>query len=193
MKDLLTILSSDPGYVSYGYSVVQFAKAKNRLKFRIIENGMCRDTVSNLKDGKTLRNQLNAYNAFITNLIDQHSVDGLCGERFMTRGINGPSVEMVNFMLGVMITSANLPVKLWPAVVWKNACRRKGVDLKHWYKYCKATPHQLDATLIGIYTGYMAYGYKDFGNLNLEKLMPTICERVEETTDEKLVNRKMRK
>lgn len=190
---MLTLLSSDPGYTNYGYSVIQFNRLDNRLRFRILKNGLCRDTVSNLKDSKVLRKQLDAYDSFVTNLVSTYKVDALCAERFMTRGINGPSVEMVNFMLGVMIQSTGLPVKLWPAVVWKNAAKRKGVDLKHWYKWCRATPHQLDSALIGIYTGYLAYGYKDFGELDLNAAMPTICEAVENTTDEKLTNRKMRR
>lgn len=190
---MLTLLSSDPGFANYGYSVVQFKRKGEALKFRVIENGLCRATVSNMKDSKLLKTQLDAYDKFITDLVVKYKVDALCAERFMTRGINGPSVEMVNFMLGVMIQTTGLRVKLWPAVVWKNAVRRRGVDLKYWYKYCKATPHQLDSVLIGIYTGYLAYGHKDFEGLDLEAMMPTICEMVENTTDEKLTNRKLRK
>lgn len=189
---MLTILSSDPGYTNYGWSIVQFRKSDSGLSFRVVENGLCRSTVSNLKDGKVLSQQLEEYAKFMKSLIEKHNVDAICAERFMTRGINGPSVEMVNFMLGVLVSLAKKPVKLWPAVVWKNALRRKGVELKEWYKYCRTTPHQLDAVLIGVYTGYVAYGYKDFGDLNIKKLMPRLIDQVESTTEEKLFNRKGR-
>lgn len=193
VNKLLTLLSSDPGSSNYGYAVVQFNKTDDRLKFRVIENGLCHSTVNGLKDSKVLATQLKAYEQFLIDLRNKFKVDALCAERYMTRGINGPTVEYVNFMLGVMIQSSQLPVRLWPAVVWKNAMKRAGVDLKYWYKYCRATPHQLDAVLIAIYTGHFAYGYKDFGDTPIEKLMPTIIDQVEATTCEKLFNRKLRK
>lgn len=189
---MLTLLSSDPGSTNYGFAVVQFKKDGDDLRFRIVENGLCRSTVNSLKDSKTLASQLTEYEKFIRALITKHNADGLCAERYMTRGINGPTVEYVNFMLGVMMQSSKLPVRLWPAVVWKNAMKRAGVDLKYWYKYCRTTPHQLDAALIGIYTGHFAYGHKDFGPTDIEKAMPRIIEQVESTTEEKLFKRKLR-
>lgn len=191
---MLTLLSSDPGFRNYGFSVVQFRKqGDNDLAFRILEAGHCSATVSNLKSGKVLVAQLAAYKEFLRAKVDKYGVQAFTAERFMTRGVNGPSIEMVNFMLGVMVSSFDKPVKLWPAVTWKNAVRRKGVDLSYWYKWCKASPHQLDATLIGIYTGYRAYGFNDFGNLDLEDRMPSIIERLESVSLEPLVNRKLRK
>lgn len=194
VNNLLTILSSDPGFRNYGFSVVQFRRdSKGNLAFRVRECGHCTATVSNLKSGKVLVAQLDAYKQFLSGKIDKYGVQAFSAERFMTRGVNGPSIEMVNFMLGVMVSSFNKPVKLWPAVTWKNAVRRKGVDLSYWYKWCKTSPHQLDATLIGLYTGYRAYGYTDFGDLDLEDVMPSIVDQMESVSLEPLTNRVARR
>ena len=191
---MIRIFAHDPGYSNYGWAVVEAQKvAPQGLRFRVLENGLCHATVNQLKSGKILREQMAQYEKFLQDVRDKYKPDGVAAERFMTRGINGPSVEMVNFMLGVLVKTSNSPVKLMPAATWKNGVTRNGADLKEWYKFAKVAPHQLDACLIGVYTACQAYGIKDFGDMDLSGMKERITDQIEATTIEKLYNRKARK
>lgn len=93
-------------------------------------------------------------------------------------------------MLGGVLTPIDLPIKLIPAVTWKSAIKREGVDLKEVYRKCRAQPHQVDATLIGVYVGLYAFKLKGFKGSNISKLMPGIIKQIEDTSLNRLVNRR---
>lgn len=192
---MITLFSNDPGTANYGYAVVQTTKVKNKIRFQVLENGLCPSTVKNLKDVREHRQEVDAYMAWAQGIKDRYEPDAVCIERFMTRGIKGPTVECVNQMIGGLEMGVfyGTPLKMMPAATWKNAVTRSGVDLNATYKVARVTPHQLDACLIGIYTGHQGFGVKDFGETDLPKVLNKLLDQIEATSTYKLANRKMKR
>ncbi len=187
---IVKILSNDPGKSNYAYSVVTVSRVGEKLDFSVLENGMISTTVTQIKESKILRKELSAYSKTMKTLERLHKPNCIAAERYMTRGIRGPLVEQINLMLGMLIARTTLPIKLIPAVTWKTAIKREGIDLKGVYKSCKATPHQIDATLIGIYTGLQ--GFKIKGFTGFKPHMKRIIEEIETTSVTRLINRKIK-
>jgi Holliday junction resolvasome RuvABC endonuclease subunit len=189
---ILRLLSLDPGTANFGWAVVEVRHNKGQVAARVLENGKCEHTVHTLKNAKEMREEMLQFELWLGLIMGQYEPQAATAERFMTRGINGPTVECVNIMIGQVLTLVDLPFKIMPAATWKNAISRSGVDLKEQYKLTKVTPHQVDAAMIGIYTGCQAYGFKDFGPLDLEYLFPRLLRQLEDTSTAKLINRKIK-
>lgn len=187
----MRLLALDPGTSNFGYAVVEVRHNKGQVAARVLENGKCEHTVRTLKTGKIMREEMDQFELFIGTLYGQYQPDAVAAERYMTRGINGPTVECVNIMIGQVLTLLPIPFKIMPAATWKNGISRQDIDLKEQYKLTKVTPHQLDASMIGVYTACQAYGLKDFGPLNLEVFFPKWLRQLEETSTCKLINRKI--
>jgi hypothetical protein len=188
------ILSLDPGTANFGYAVVDIARHPKKAKsvvFRVLENGKCPSTVCTLKSSPVLREEMSRFEYWLGSLVSEYEPDAVAAERFMTRGIKGPTVECVNIMIGMVTVLVPRPFKIMPAATWKNAVNRSGVDLKSAYKLTSVSPHQLDASLIGLYTGCAAYHLKDFGELDLQSVMPKLFVNLEETATVPLINRKL--
>jgi len=98
----------------------------------------------------------------------QHKPNGMIAERFQTRGNGGPLIEQVSCMLGILRgTYPDTSIKLTIASAWKNSMNRRFADefrghalyanekgefdLRQVYDHIDVQPHQLDASLIGIY------------------------------------------
>lgn len=190
----MRILSLDPGTANFGYAVVDVARhprKDNSVVFKVVENGKCPSTVHTLKSSSILREEMSQFEYWLGGLVTQYTPDAVAAERFMTRGIKGPTVECVNIMIGMVTVLIPRPFKIMPAATWKNAVTRSGADLKEAYKLTKVSPHQLDASLIGLYTGCAAYKLKDFGSLDLEAVLPKLFLNLEETATVPLINRKL--
>lgn len=187
----MRILSLDPGTVNFGYAVIDIRHKNNKTAFKVLENGKCESTVRTLKTGKTMREEMALYELWLGDLVGRYQPHAVSAERFMTRGINGPTVECVNIMLGITFTLIDLPFKIMPAATWKNAVTRQEVDLKAQYKKTRVTPHQVDAALIGVYTGCQAFKLEQFGDLDLPELFPSFLRQMDATSTFKLVNRKI--
>lgn len=189
-----TIFSHDFGSANYGYGITQVKLVGDRILFRILENGLCPSTIRDLSSIKQRRTERDGFVDWLTKIRDQHNPDVLAGERYMTRGIKGPTIESVNIMIGAVENSpAFWPqmIKVIPAATWKNAVKRAGIDLKAEYKRVRVTPHQLDAVLIGLYIGFRGYGRKDFGDMDLPSIWDKILDQVELTSTNRLINRKV--
>lgn len=189
-----TIFSHDFGSANYGYGITQVKLVGDRILFRILENGLCPSTIRDLSSIKQRRTERDGFVDWLTKIRDQHRPDVLAGERYMTRGIKGPTIESVNIMIGAVENSpAFWPqmIKVIPAATWKNAVKRAGIDLKSEYKRVRVTPHQLDAVLIGLYIGFRGYGRKDFGDMDLPSIWDKILDQVELTSTNRLINRKV--
>lgn len=189
-----TIFSHDFGSANYGYGITQVKLVGDRILFRILENGLCPSTIRDLSSIKQRRTERDGFVDWLTKIRDQHNPDVLAGERYMTRGIKGPTIESVNIMIGAVENSpAFWPqmIKVIPAATWKNAVKRAGIDLKAEYKRVRVTPHQLDAVLIGLYIGFRGYGRKDFGDVDLPSIWDKILDQVELTSTNRLINRKV--
>ena len=159
-----------------------------RLKFRLLENGLCPCPMNNLKDHKIRQRQRLEYLEWVRRMSQKFEARAIFAERYMTRGIKGPTIESVNMMLG-LLQSLLLPDRYIPAAVWKNAVTRQGIDLKQEYKYCLTAPHQLDATLIGVWGLHQAFNIKDLGSMN-NKTFGVLLKEVARTSTAKLYNRK---
>lgn len=188
---ILRLLALDPGTSNFGYAVVEVRHNKGQVAARVLENGKCEHTVRTLKNAKTMREEMDQFELWLGGLVGQYAPQAVAAERYMTRGINGPTVECVNIMIGQVLTLVDLPFKIMPAATWKNAISRQEIDLKEQYKLTRVTPHQVDAAFIGIYTGCQAYGLKDFGPLDLEGFFPKVLRQLEDTSTSKLINRKV--
>lgn len=186
----MRLLSLDPGTANFGYAVIDVTHNKGKIHVEVLENGKCLSTVRTLKTAGMLRQEMAWFEFWLGDLVARWKPNAVSGERYMTRGINGPTVECVNIMLGIVFTLVPLPFKIMPAATWKNAIGRQDLDLKDWYKRSGVTPHQFDACMIGVYTACKAFGYKDFGPIDLEKLFRKLCVDLDATSTVKLVNRK---
>lgn len=184
----LRIFAHDPGSRNYGYAIVEGQKKGNKIEVRILENGLCPCPMNNLKDHKIRQKQRDLYLDWVYSTVKKWNVQGMFAERYMTRGIKGPTIESVNMMLG-LLQSLCMPDRYIPAAVWKNAVRRQGIDLGSEYKICKTAPHQLDASLIGVWAVYQAFNEKDFGAMNQRRFVKLI-DNIERTSRAKLYNRK---
>lgn len=187
----MRILSLDPGTVNFGFAVVDIRHKRGKTSFRVLENGKCEQTVKTLKTAKTMREEMALYEMWLGDLVARYGPQAIAAERYMTRGINGPTVECVNIMIGMTLTLVEKPFKIMPAATWKNAVTRQGVDLKAAYKKTMVTPHQVDAALIGVYTGCQAFKLNQFGDLNLPKIFYNFLRQLEETSTTRLTNRKV--
>lgn len=187
----MRILALDPGTANFGYAVVDIKHQHGKVSFKVLENGKCEPTVRTLKTAKVMREEMALFELWLGDLVGTYNPQAVAAERYMTRGINGPTVECVNIMLGQVLTLVPLPFKIMPAATWKNAVSRQEVDLREQYKKTMVTPHQVDAALIGIYTGCQAFHLKDFGPLNWHSQFEPFLRMLENTSTAKLINRKI--
>ena len=104
--------------------------------------------------------------------------DGIIAERFQTRGNGGPLIEQVSSMLGLIRGRyPKIPIKLTVASAWKNKLNRRfECDLKEIYPTVAVQPHQLDATLIGV------YGLESGLDTNIDYDLEDIISQVENTS-----------
>lgn len=139
------ILGLDPGSRNFGISLVGI---KNK-RIIVYANSVMMNPVNNLI------NFIDSSDLFLSELSNwlEFQPDGIIAERFQTRGNGGPLIEMVSSMLGLIRGSyPETPIKLTVASAWKNRFNRRfETDLKLIYPDIEVQPHQLDATLIGIY------------------------------------------
>lgn len=89
----IKLLSSDPGVKNYAYSIVTVKKQGTSFKVTVHENGMIPQTVQAINVPSVLVKELKAYLTVIKRLVKKHKPNVLSAERYMTRGIKGPTVE----------------------------------------------------------------------------------------------------
>lgn len=145
------VLAQDPGSRNYAISVIQGAVVRGKLKIKIRESFLLQTLVQQLKDPELLYEEKVAYEKSLRALIKTHKPQALVFERFMTRGIRGATIEYVSVMLGVLAGLTRLRVHAIPAVTWKSQVKKWGIDLESIYAGTKTTPHQIDATLMGVW------------------------------------------
>ena len=164
------LLASDPGSKNYGYSVlsvkataVPLNKKVNQMKKLIVtllEVGVIKSKLTSLKDVSLAGRELMAYRKELRSIAKRHQTTFQIAERYMSRRMGGVTIEIVNQLIGALRVEAQIignPLKLIPSSQWKNELKRRGVDLDIKYKDAKKvkrTPHELDATLIGVYGAF---------------------------------------
>jgi hypothetical protein len=148
------ILGCDPGSRNFGIALVGLVGKKPR----VFANAVMMRPVNTLTT-------INQSSRIFLEELDQwvlQGIDGIVAERFQTRGgaSMGPLIECVSAMIGSML-SYEKPVKAIIASQWKTAFKRRfGQDLKDLYDSVQVQPHQLDASLIGIYGLEQGLGLK---------------------------------
>jgi hypothetical protein len=145
----MLIAAFDPGVKNFGVAVVD----PHTLK--IIAHWLNPHTVQTLGDDKRI--QITGYKKFLRDMKRKHGCTHMIAERFQVRGsLHGISTEAVSFMLGIAETNFPNKTRFVIASQWKTAYNRNGLDLKAlykelWQKPYRITPHQIDASLIGMW------------------------------------------
>lgn len=145
----MMLAAFDPGSKNFGVAVVDPATLK------ILAHWLNPYTVQTLGEDK--RPQIAGYKKFLRDMKRKHNCTHLIAERFQARGsLSGISIEVVSFMLGLAESSFPNSTRFVIASQWKTAYNRSGLDLRAlykelWQKPYRITPHQIDASLIGMW------------------------------------------
>ena len=197
----MKIISFDPGEKNFAYSM-NMHKNEGGLKHKVIKNGLVANCINNLKTSEILEGQHIKFCDEISRMIAEFQPDFVVMERFMGRGIKvGTTSETTNIMIGVIITlcrSLNIPFKLVNASTWKNAynAARSKIEpnnIKDEYKLIGTTPHQYDATMIGIYYAHILSHETPFRRWSDEMVRDSVMASVERSSEVKLVQRRVKR
>jgi len=145
----VTVLSLDPGVTNCAWAVLE---SDRRGRVKLLGTGMIQNTVKEFT-GDGVRESSRKFIGEIQQLIEEFSVTHLIAERFMSRGMKGLTIELVNAMLGILLNSwkgRRGTFKLVTAAQWKNEWNRNS-DLTTFYGMCNCEVHQVDAIGIGLY------------------------------------------
>lgn len=167
---MLTVLGLDPGTANFGYAVVQvFMQPK--YKYRIITHGMIDEAVQEMS-GLDVGERMQKFEKRIRSLKRMHNIDVAVGERFMTRGHKGTTIEAVSAMLGITASVFKNEVAFIPASQWKNAINKK-LELEGLYESMKhygIAAHRVDAVGIALYGSTLSIGEPHYSTINSKDL-----------------------
>lgn len=158
MSKEIIILAADPGTANFGYTVLKATIRENLrpTKLQVLQFGRINCTLREMTGSLSMNAR--TYSASIKYLIDKFDVDACIMERFQTRGLGGPTIELVSTMIGIATSiclERELPIKAIIASQWKIAAKRVGVELEDIYSAHKeaegVSPHEVDSLFIGIY------------------------------------------
>lgn len=145
----VTVLSLDPGVTNCAWAVLDSGRSG---AVKLLATGMIQNTVREFT-GDAVRESSARFTNEIQQLVEEYSVTHLIAERFMSRGMKGLTIELVNAMLGILINGwkgRRGTLKLVTAAQWKNEWNRNS-DLTAFYAECDCEVHQVDAIGIGLY------------------------------------------
>lgn len=173
------ILSFDPGTQNFAFSVQEYTFVDGKLSMKIIGTGMFTKCVTQLT-GNHMNKQIRKFVAAMKKLDKKYKPDRIFLERFQSRGLTGTTIECINIMIGlILFIFASKEPNIYLASTWKNRINKKligtyegkkqldatykdfGLQRKHSLK----TPHELDATLIGVYSASRLFGLEDFSGI----------------------------
>lgn len=176
------ILSCDPGCPNFGISVLDYTDGKVTL----LRNGIVKNPLRDLRANFTEQLEV-LIDEVKTYWLQGKPPDGIICERFQSRGLKGDLIEKVTAMITALhFAFPHARFRLITAATWKNAYRRANeTELDRVYKVAKVTPHQMDATLIGLY-GVWLISCKPAFVVNLTIILPI----VESVSVDRLINRK---
>ncbi|WOL24468.1 Holliday junction resolvase [Yersinia phage fHe-Yen9-02] len=166
----MRILAGDPGKVNFALSIIEV----NGTKIEFLGTRMFNRPIQNLTGD--MRQVTKEFLDEIRKIDKQYGpFDGMCFERFQSRGLGGNTIEAISLMLGVLCSYAltkKIPIDIITASQWKNAFNRT-MDLKGLYEEFKLTSkkspkaiHEFDASLIGVYKFYKQSNIKPFVGMN---------------------------
>ena len=189
-------LGFDPGTKHFGWAAVS---GHHRL---VLANGLFKHPLSSLKKNEAAKSML-LFNAETRALFDEWRPECIAIERFLPRpGANISITEPINIAVGTLSSmfpfgykGVEHPATYMPTPAqWKAAYEANSVvALEDTYKTCRVTPHQLDASLLALYGAAEERGEEPFVNLRRKSEWIDLIECVEETSKEKLINRKVKR
>ena len=146
----ITVFANDPGSRNSGFAIVKGTLDKRRrLQIKVVKNGMLFKLVTQLKDNATLNKEAEEFKQTIVKIVNKFGIDQIIIERFMTRGLGGPLIEIVSVMIGLVL--GIVPVQAIPAVTWKVWAKKQSLDLDAMYKAARVPPHQVDSVCMAIF------------------------------------------
>lgn len=176
----LTVCGMDPGKSNFAYSIVKVA-FEEPFRYKVVTTGMVENVVFDLTKG--VRQQSKLFKREAWKILKTHQVDVLVAERYQNRGrMRGNTIELVNYMLGVLDQARTQDYVVITASQWKNAFNRF-YCLKDFYGEVELVEHRIDATLIALYGAYQYLDVqaKQFSFLDTTKSVQTLRERIGKT------------
>lgn len=175
-------LSLDPGVKNFAYSILELipviVKGNSTVKVRVIKTGILEFPIQSTSGIQT------SVVMFLTELafmINTHKCSGIIIEQFQSRGFGTKLLELVNIMLGAIVAHfQHIDVVIFSASAWKRAAKDK-FDLDKEYKIITCTPHELDATYIGVYGLFRLLEIKPFNGYS-SAYMLSIARQVEKVS-----------
>jgi hypothetical protein len=187
------LLTFDPGSVNMGIAATMLDLEKR--KARVLANAVMENPIKGLVHD--IQGTRQRFVKEVDAWVERFKPHGMVMERFQSRGLRGNTAEEVSIMIGIMLEryGSRLPFKIITAATWKNDFHRKWndgktsgeVDLKELYKEVCVPPHQLDATLIGL------YGLKIGTRVDFDYDLDRLLGAVEHASLCRLINRVRRR
>jgi hypothetical protein len=148
--EIITALAVDPGTTNGAWSVVSMT---TQGVLTVKASGKIYSTITDLTGNQAQR--VGEFKSEISSIAKRFNVNAFAVERFQARGFKGPTIEMVNVMIGLMAGHlvdhhAVKLVSMIPPAEWKNPWNRKG-SLDEFYTKVNCVVHQTDAVGIGVY------------------------------------------
>lgn len=188
------IIGLDPGTKNYAYSIIKvtpwITSKGSTLKITPLKTGLLSNTVTSLQD---IQKALSAHLMEVGMLFSDptYICDGIVVEQYQSRGSRNKLLELVNLMLGGMITRYDyIPLSIFSASTWKRAIK-KVFDLDGEYKRITCTPHEMDATLIGIYGAFKIHKLKPYNGYS-QAYLSKVVRKIEKVSTTELRNRRVK-
>ena len=166
----IRILSMDPGVENYAWSVLDVSRP---FEVKVLASGMIKNTVREMTKG--MHEQLCKFVDDVQSIMNEFDPEFLIAERYMSRGMGGTTIELVNAMIGavaLMWKKSSDRVKFIPAAEWKNRWNSKS-SLDEFYQKVNCAVHQVDSIGIGIYGAAYWLDERPFETIKkLEKILP---------------------
>lgn len=156
----LRVLGFDPGTANFGCFAGHVVERKGLLEVTSFESSLLINpltVVGNFQEGDVDR-YVNEMRSFI----ETYEPHMITIERFMTRGINGATIELVSMMIGMLSLlvkeyeakrGQRIQLNIIPAAVWKNQVNRV-YSLDDVYSDARAhgiPDHKVDSCLMSLY------------------------------------------
>ena len=189
------LLGLDPGSVNFAYSIIEvetYTTPKGTtLKVKPIETGLITNTISSMRNAKSELRSFLSDLEFLINRKDL-SIQGLVVEQFQSRGVQTSLLEKVNVMIGAILTNFYyLDIDFFMASAWKRSIKQV-FDLDYEYKRITCTPHELDATYIGIFGAFKLLKIKPY-YVYTSKYLEGVARGVEKVSKTEVRKRRPKK
>jgi len=141
------ILGLDPGTVNFAYSVIDYDELGGT--YEVAKCGLIGSPLPKVEN--EIQEGLTKFMGSMLSVFPSNTPQ-IYMERYVNRGSKVSALETVNMMIGAMYKCNPY---LFSSAVWKNHINKRlkptQHNLKDMYPRCSVTPHELDATLIGLY------------------------------------------